>query len=261
MKVSELYQYLDVRIPRSLSCEWDNDGLMCCPDAEREVSRVLVVLDITEDVVDLAVREGFDVILSHHPLVFRPVNALNGETGVQRKLIKLIKNDIAAMSFHTRLDAVEGGVNDVLAKMFALGDIEPFGPDGEKMGRIGTNPAPLPLDSFARSVGNVLGAPAVLYSGNKKVRRVAVLGGNGDDFISAAIEAGADTLVSGRLGYHPMTDARECGINLIEAGHYYTERPVLSVLERMIKEADAEIETVIMDSNSISCCCNEHFEE
>lgn len=261
MKVSELYQYLDARIPRALSCEWDNDGLMCCSAPERRVKRVLLALDITEEVVEIALREGYDAIVSHHPLVFRPVKALNGETGTERKLIKLIKHDIAAMSFHTRLDAVEGGVNDVLAHMLALGDIEPFGPEGEKMGRVGTNPAPLPLNFFARSVGVVLGAPTVLYSGNKKVHRVAVLGGNGDDFIAAAIEAGADTLVSGRLGYHPMTDAKECGINLIEAGHYYTERPVLSALADMIKSADAEIETVIVDSNEISCCCNEFFEK
>jgi dinuclear metal center YbgI/SA1388 family protein len=261
MKVSELYQYLDERIPRSLSCEWDNDGLMCCPDADREVKRVLLALDITEDVVDAAVVGRYDVIVSHHPLVFRPVKALNGETGVQRKLIKLIQNNIAAMSFHTRLDAVDGGVNDILAKMLALDDIAPFGPEGEKMGRIGTIPAPLSLDIFAKYVGRILGTPAVLYSGAKTVRHVAVLGGNGDDFIDAAIEAGADTLVSGRLGYHPMTDAKECGINLIEAGHYYTERPVLSALSDMIGSADTAIETVIVDSNSISCCCNEHFEE
>lgn len=260
MKVSELYQYLDARIPRSLSCEWDNDGLMCCPDADREVKRVLLALDITEDVVDAAIAGRYDVIVSHHPLVFRPVKALNGETGTQRKLIKLIQNHIAAMSFHTRLDAVGGGVNDVLAKMLSLDGVESFGPEGEKMGRMGTVSVPLSLDAFAKCVGDVLGSPAVLYSGNKTVRRVAVLGGNGDDFIDAAIEVGADTLVSGRLGYHPMTDAKECGINLIEAGHYYTERPVLSALSNMIGNADAAIETVIVDSNTIFCCRNEHFE-
>ena len=251
MKALALYQYLDDRIPSSLSCEWDNDGLMCCSNPDREVRRVLLALDVTEDVVEMAVQGRYDAIVSHHPLVFRPVNALNGETGVQRKLIKLIKNDITAMSFHTRLDAVEGGVNDELAKILALDDVKPFGPEGEKMGRLGTNPAPLPLDCFAKCVGDVLGAPAVLYSGNKKVRRVAILGGNGDDFISAAIEAGADTLVSGRLGYHPMTDAKECGINLIEAGHYYTERPVLSVLAQMVKQADGAVEIVIAESNTI----------
>lgn len=257
MKALELYQYLDARIPSSLSCEWDNDGLMCCSAPDREVKKVLLALDITEEVVETAVREGCDAIVSHHPLVFRPVNALNGATGAQRKLIKLVKNDIAAMSFHTRLDAVEGGVNDELAKMLALGNVEPFGPEGERMGRIGTIQQPLSLDVFAKQIGNALGAPAVLYSGNKQVKRVAVLGGNGDDFISAAIAAGADTLVSGRLGYHPMTDAEENGINLVEAGHYYTERPVLSVLADMLHKADGAIETVVVESNKISCFQNE----
>ena len=251
MKVLELYQYLNALIPRSLSCEWDNDGLMCCSVPDREVKKVLLALDVTEDVAELAVKEGYDVILSHHPMVFRPVSALNGETGVQRKLIKLIKNDVSVMSFHTRLDAVEGGVNDELAKRLALDGVESFGPEGEKMGRVGTVRESLFLEAFAKHVGDVLGSPAVLYSGNKRVKRVAVLGGNGDDFISAAIAAGADTLVSGRLGYHPMTDACENGINLIEAGHYYTERPVLSVLAQMVKQADGAVEIVSAESNTI----------
>ncbi|MBQ7380915.1 MAG: Nif3-like dinuclear metal center hexameric protein, partial [Clostridia bacterium] len=74
--VSELYEKLDRAIPTSLSCEWDNDGLMCCPDPKRPVKRVLLALDITESIVDRAIDEGFDVILSHHPLVFRPIPSL-----------------------------------------------------------------------------------------------------------------------------------------------------------------------------------------
>ena len=251
MKVSELYAFLNQRIPKSLSCEWDNDGLMCCPDPERRVRRVLVVLDITEDLVDVAVKERCDVILSHHPLVFRPIKALTTDAGAPRKLMKLVKNGIAAMSFHTRLDAVRGGVNDVLAGLLGLQNVEDFGPEGEKMGRIGTIAAPCDIDEFAAHVKEVLGAPAILVSGEGKVSRVAVLGGNGDDFIDAALAAGADTFVSGRLGYHPMTDAPEVGIKLIEAGHYFTEQPVLSVLESLVKQADSDVEVLRMGSNVI----------
>lgn len=253
MTVSELYRFLEQRVPKSLSCEWDNDGLMCCPDPEREVRRVLLVLDITEDMTEVAIKEHCDVIVSHHPLVFRPVKALTTEAGVPRKLIKLVKNGIAAMSFHTRLDAVRGGVNDVLAELLGLQGVESFGPEGEAMGRVGTVASPCDVDEFAARVKKILNAPAVLVSGKGRVSRVAVLGGNGDDFIGAAIAAGADTFVSGRLGYHPMTDAPEAGIKLIEAGHYFTERPVLSVLSSMIEEADGNIETVMRESNPIRC--------
>lgn len=251
MTVSELYAFLNARIPSALRCEWDNDGLMCCSDPHREVRRVLLTLDITEAATERAVRERCDVILSHHPLVFRPVKALTADAGVPRKLMALVKNDIAAMSFHTRLDAVFGGVNDVLAGLLDLQNVECFGPEGEQMGRIGTLRVPLELDRFAACVKTVLGAPTVLVSGEGTVSRVAVLGGNGDDLIGAAIAAGADTFVSGRLGYHPMTDAPEMGINLIEAGHYFTERPVLSALSSFVKEADETIEILFAESNVI----------
>ena len=251
MTVSELYRFLEDKMPRGLSCEWDNDGLMCCPDPAREVKKVLFALDITEAVVEMAIEKGCDVILSHHPLVFRPVKALTTEGGVSRKLIRLVQNGISAMSFHTRLDAVCGGVNDVLAATLGLENVSAFGPEGEQMGRIGSLLAPLSLEMFAERVKKTLGAPFVLVSGAGQVSRVAVLGGEGDDFIGAAEAAGADVLVSGRLGYHPMTDAPEGGIALIEAGHYYTERPVLSALAEMVKEADGTLEMEFAESGNI----------
>lgn len=251
MTVSQLYQFLEAKISRSLSCEWDNDGLMCCPDPTREVRRVLLALDITEAIVDIAVEKDCDVILSHHPLVFHPVKALTPDDGVSRKLIRLVQNGICAMSFHTRLDAVEGGVNDALAAALGLQNVCAFGPEGEKMGRVGTLAAPKSLDDFAEQVKTALEAPFVLVSGTGEVSRVAVLGGEGDDFIGEAVACGADVLVSGRLGYHPMTDAPECGIALIEAGHYYTERPVLSALAEMVRAADGGVETIFAESGNI----------
>ena len=251
MKVSQLYEFLNERIPRALSCEWDNDGLACCPDPEKQVCRVLLALDITREVVDKAVDEGYDVILAHHPLIFRPIKALTTDLAVPGKLIRLVENKISAMAFPTRLDAVDGGVNDVLAQRLGLSEIEKFGPEGEMMGRVGRLPASMSLEDFAAQVKCTLGAPFVLANGDRTVSRVAVVGGNGDDFIGAAIAAGADTYVSGRLGYHPMTDARESGINLVEAGHFYTEAPVLAYLESLIQSLDNTIETTVFDSNRI----------
>ena len=119
------------------------------------------------------------------------------------------------------------------------------------MGRVGSIKEPMALDCFAELVKRTLGAPFVLVNGTRMVSKVAVLGGNGDDFIGAAMAAGADTYISGRLGYHPMVDAPESGINLIEAGHYFTEAPVLRYLESLVKEADGGIETTVVDSNRI----------
>ena len=238
--VAELYRHLDSAIPASLSCEWDNDGLMCCPNPQRPVKKVLLTLDITEKVIEQAIQQNFDTVVSHHPLIFRPISALNPEKAIPRKLIKLVGNNITAMSFHTRLDALSGGVNDALALCLGVKNAVPFGNRNEEMGRIG-DVEPCSLSDFAHHVKTALGAPFVLVAGNRPVKRVALLGGNGDAFVDAAKAAGADTYVSGRLGYHQMTDAAENDINLIEAGHFYTENIVLPRLAERIVQADGDI--------------------
>lgn len=252
MTVNELYEKLSLRIPASLSCEWDNDGLMCCADGTEEVKRVLIALDVTADVVDTAVRGGFDLIISHHPLIFKGLKAVNEENYVAAKTVRLIKNGISVMSFHTRLDAVEGGVNDVLASRLGLTDVSVMPNGDETIGRVGELPAEMSISAFAEWVADILGAPAVRYADSgRSVKRVAVLGGEGGDDIGAAINAGADTFVSGRLGYHNMVDAPEMGINLIEAGHFYTEAPVCEALAAMVKEIDRKIETEISLAHGI----------
>ena len=243
MKVIELYRYLDEHIPSSLSCEWDNDGLMCCPERNAEVNRVLITLDITSDAIKEAKRVGAEVILSHHPLIFKGVKSLNESSVVSSRAIELIKNGIAAFSFHTRLDAVDGGVNDVLALTLGIQNAEPFGADG--IGRIGTLECETDLGSFAELVKVRLGAPSVTYAdAGKKAFKVAVLGGSGGDDIAAAKAVGADTYVSGTLSYHDMADAPDGDMNLIEAGHFHTEQPVCEALAELVRSADNKIETI-----------------
>ena len=250
MTVKQLYEILDSKIPSSLSCDWDNDGLMLCPEPQRQVRRVLLALDTTAEVADAAIEGGFDLIITHHPFIFKGLKAINDENYVSEKAIKLIRAGVSVFSFHTRLDALEGGVNDVLALEIGLENIESFGDEG--IGRIGDLFEPESPSEFAYRVKEWLDAPYVnLADCGKECRRVAVLGGSGGDDIRAAITAGADTFVSGELKYHDMTDAPEMGINLIEAGHFYTEDPVLAVLERMVHQADDTLVCDIMYSNRI----------
>ena len=250
MTVMELYRYLDKRIPSCLSCEWDNDGRMCCSEPQREVRRTLVALDVTREVVDAAIAGGYDVIVSHHPFIFKGLKEINDESFVASKAMKLIKSGVGVFSFHTRLDAKEGGVNDVLARLIGLLDVRPFGVEG--IGRIGTLDAEIGAYAFAKRVRDALGCEGVFVSdAHRPCRRVAVLGGGGDDDITAAIAAGADTYVSGELKYHSLTDAPDIGVNLIEAGHFYTEAPVCAVLADMIREADGSIECDVFNSNRI----------
>lgn len=250
MKVNELYRYLDTAIPSSLSCEWDNDGLMCCPDGNKEIRKVLVALDVTADVIDEAISGGYDVIISHHPFIFSGIKALNDGDFIARKVIKVMNAGIAVMSFHTRLDAVSGGVNDKLVELLGLENAVSFGEGDEQIGRIGELRDSISAELFAKKVKEALGTPAVLYADSKKaVKRVAVIGGDGGDFVGAAMKAGADTYLSGRLKYHHMTDAPDLGINLLEAGHFYTEDPVCKVLCEML--AKVSVEAVPYFSNRI----------
>lgn len=247
MTVGELYAALERRIPRALSCDWDNDGLMCCPDSDAHVGKVLVALDVTSDTVQRAIDGGYHVIVSHHPLIFRPLRAMELGNHVAGRVIDLVRAGISVMSFHTRLDAVEGGVNDTLADLLGLRDVTPF---GEGIGRVGTLNNALTLCEFAEKVKSVTGAPAVISADAElAVRRVALLGGSGSDDVPAAIAAGADTYLTGELAYHWLADAKEAGINLLAAGHFYTENPVCGTLRRMLKETDPTLTVDLFDSN------------
>lgn len=250
MRITELYDILNKKIPRELSCPWDNDGLMCCPDGDREVKNVLITLDVTGDCIKYAKENGYDLIISHHPFIFKGLRAINGDSHTALGAMELIKGDISVMSFHTRLDAVEGGVNDTLCSILGLSKIIPFGE--EEIGRIGELPEKMSLSEFSQKVKDILGAPALLVAdGKREVKHVAVLGGEGGDDIAAARAMEVDTYLSGRLGYHNMTDAPEKRINLIEAGHFYTEFPVCFTLEKMLKEIDPNIRGEIYFSNRI----------
>lgn len=247
MTVYELYKQLCELIPPSLSCDWDNDGDMCMPIPEREVRRVLIALDITGEVVKTAIEGDYDLILSHHPLLFHGLKHLVAGEMTAHKCIELCRAGISAFSFHTRLDAVEGGVNDVLATLLDMEDAIPFGNDS--IGRIGNLKCEMTAEKFAGLVARRLDAPAVTLSdAGKTVRRVAVLGGSGGDFMREALSVGADTYVTGDAGFHHIVDAPQLGINLIVAGHHHTEHPICAHLSDMIRDLVPEAEITVVNS-------------
>ena len=222
MTVQEIYDKLSDKIPEELREPWDNDGLMCASDDSKEVKRALVTLDVTEDVVDYAVANNFDLILSHHPLIFRPLKSVTEDSHVARKVITLIKHDVAVISLHTRA------------------------------GRIGTLDEELTTEDFSYLLKGLLSCDGVRISDALiPVQRVAVVGGDGKGFVEEALRLGADTYVSGRIGYNVMAEANEMGINLIEAGHFFTEQPVTSYFQSLLMRMDSEMYVEILDSNVI----------
>ena len=249
MTVRELYAFFEEKIPRALSCDWDNDGLMVCPDDTKDVHRVLVALDITAAVAEHAIKEGYDLVVSHHPLIFHPLKAVAPGEATVNKVIRLLTAGVSAMSFHTRLDAVAGGVNDVLANAVGLCNVVPFGKNGEEMGRIGDLEAPMSLRDFAALVKSATGAKQVQISdAGRLVSRVAVLGGGGAGESGAAAAAGADTYLTGDLRHDQLTEAPERGMNLVQGGHFFTENLVCDRIRELLHEADETIEVDIINS-------------
>lgn len=252
MTVNELNLYLNEKIPRSLSCDWDNDGLMCCSDGERNISKVLFCMDVTTDAIDHAIKNGFDVIISHHPLIFKGIKSVSGDFGIPSRIIKLIKSGVSVMSFHTRFDAVDGGVNDALAEAFGLADVEKIACDGIEFMRVGNLPQKMSLEDFVHFAKERLNCEHIRYAVNyDTVHRLALVGGSGGDYIREAVLAGADTYLTGEIGYHRLTDCKDSQINLIEAGHYFTENISLKNLSSFVLEADPTIHCEFYESNLI----------
>ena len=257
--VQQVEQKLFDWAPRHLAESWDNVGHLV-GDPDREVRRILVSLDITEQVVQEAVDGGFELIVSHHPVMnctWHPVQTLRTDDRQGRILTKLAENRISAICMHTNLDAADGGVNDVLAEKLGLQGLSPL--TEEKIGRIGTLKCEMPLVEFTRFVIESLGCNGLRYTDcGKPVHRVAVGGGACGDYIPQAIAAGCDTFVTSDLRYHDFLDTTE--LHLIDAGHFPTEdvicEPLVTYLQRAFPTAIV-MKTAAHDCETIQYCIKE----
>lgn len=239
MTVEQLAIKLDEIFPRELGEEWDNDGKMIITNPDSEVTRVLCALDCTSEAIDAARAWACNVIVTHHPLVFKPLGSVSYEDSVGKRVIKCIKNGISVLSYHTRLDVMEGGVNDKLAAILGMENVESFIP----YGRIGDVEDPdfaghaLTFHDFLGLVAKRLSIDPseIAYVRSKdSVKRVAVVSGCGKDEIRAAVNAGADTFVTGEVMHSHLIDCKELGLNLICATHYGTERIILPFIAEKI---------------------------
>lgn len=244
MKTTLLYSGLCGFLPESDRCEWDNDGLSVLPYPEHETKKILLALDVTNDACEYAEKHGFDTIITHHPLNFRPFTSLGTGTPADIKAARLVRCSIAAMAFHTRLDRAEGGVNSIMAATLGLCEPIRFGPEGEEIGLTGRI-IPRGFDTFCLDIAHIYGNKHFFaVDAGKKVSKVALCGGAAGDMITPALHAGADALVCGELKYHETLDALDSGLSVVCAGHYETEFPALSYFEKVLP-ALGEFETEI----------------
>ena len=252
--VSDILTYIETLAPRSMKMDWDNVGLNV-GYLNKEVTKVLVALDPFAHVCQEARDFGADLLVTHHVLIFRP-GFVTDATAQGRNTLFLIENGIAHINAHTNLDLAPGGVNDVLAKTLGLSNIQviaPMGVDtqGREWGLLRSGEvAAQTLPEFLAVVKEKLGCDGLRYSdAGKIVRKVAVGGGSCCDEMQQALDAGCDTLVTGDVKYNDFWDAYDLGLNLIDAGHFYTENPVVSYLASQIAAQFPEITVKISETH------------
>ena len=254
--VADILAYIETLAPAYMKESWDNVGLLC-GSKNTPVTKILVALDPFEGVCREAADFGAELIVTHHPLIFQAPKSITDETSVGRAIMQLCAHGISAINAHTNLDCAPGGVNDVLAATLGLENVEVLSPAG-------TNEDGLPygllrcgtvreqtMEAFLPHVKASLHCQGLRYvNSGKPVRRVAVGGGSCAGAMLDALRAGCDTFVTADVKYNQFWDARDLGLNLIDAGHFATENPVVSVLAAKIAAAFPEISVKISEKHS-----------
>lgn len=237
--------------------EWDAPGLVT-GNEEHRVSRVLLTVDVTSEIVTEAIDGEFDLVLAHHPYLLRGINSLDESAAKGATLSNAIRSSVAIYAAHTNADIVANGVSAVMAEAFGIHNAKPLIAGTEASvghGRIGDLSAAIKLGDFARLIAKVLPSTAtgVRVAGHfdQEIQRVAVCGGAGDSFISAAVEAGADVYVTSDLRHHPVQDAREQALisggtpALIDVAHWSSEWLWLEVAAEQLAKLFPNVQFVV----------------
>lgn len=259
--LSDLIAWSERQWPVAGAESWDAPGLVCgAPD--HKVSRVLLTVDVTHDVVTEAVDGGFDLIIAHHPFLMRPVTTVAENTAKGAVISKAIRHGVAIYAAHTNADIVVEGVSDSLAKALGLQELSALSPAGLSVGhgRIGFLPEPQSLGDFARRVAKVLPSTAegvkVAGSFDSVIKKVALCAGAGDSFIADAIASEADVYLTSDLRHHAAQDAREAAQAqsgtpaLINVSHWAAEWVWLETASAQLSRDFSDIQFVVSHINT-----------
>ena len=245
--VHDILTYIHRLAPPHMMEDWDNGGLLL-GRKEKLVTKILVALDPFDAVCREAAQWGAELIVTHHPLIFHPIKSFTGDNPLGDSILFLAEHGISAINAHTNLDCAPDGVNDALARTLGLSDIQVVSPSGTddsgrpwgliRSGIVETQS----LESFLTVVKETLGCQCLRYvDGGKPVHRVAVGGGACASELETVYAAQCDTFVTADVKYNQFWDARDLGINLIDAGHFHTENPVCRVLAEKLQAAFPDI--------------------
>ena len=262
INVSDVIGIMENIAPLSLAESWDNCGLQV-GNPKGTVKRVRVALDPLPAVIDQAVKDGVDLLITHHPLIFSPMKSVDFSSKIGSIISQCALNDMALFSAHTNLDIAWGGLNDLLAGMLGIKSSVPLlegqgcsscPSENQGLGRVGELVEETTLKALAEMVKLKLSAPFVRITGDPEmqVSRVALCTGSGGSLMKEFLNSGAQVYISGDLKYHDARDAEDAGLGLVDAGHFFTEHIVVenlrSRLDRTLKECGHD---VVVDASGL----------
>ena len=250
MKCSELIELLETYVPAGYAMDWDNVGLLA-GRRDKKIKKIMVALDADNGVVEEAVSQNADFLLTHHPLIFSPLKSITDDAGTPSKLLTLLENGICCYAMHTNFDVVHMGriVCEALG-LKSLGPVEltctengvPMG-----IGTVSELDRPASAESFAETVKKTfhIGHVLMFGDGTRQIRRIAIVPGSGRHMEKEASSAGADLFLTGDIGHHEGLDAMDLGITVIDAGHHGLEKIFVDFMGQYLKEHVPECEIIL----------------
>lgn len=244
VRIKDILSILNTEAPFSLAESWDNVGLLV-GNPEQKVTAVLAGLDPTNSLLDEAMALGANTIVTHHPVIFKPLPMINTADPSGKLLETALSNQISIISYHTNFDSAQDGVSDILARQLGLKTLVPldpgsgYEPANTGLGRIGTYSTPLTSSNFLTRIYEVLGLKCVQIAGKlpQEITTVAVCGGSGSDLAPLAHKRGADLYLSAEIKHNIAIWAVENDFCVIDGTHYATEKPAVGLLVEKLKKA------------------------
>jgi len=244
-KINDIVAFLEERYPLSLQLSFDNAGFLV-GDRNVMAEKVMLALDVTSDVIEEAERAGAQLIISHHPVIWDAMKQMCPEDPQQKRIMELIRRNIAVLSLHTNLDIAENGVNDVLIGLLGASNDGPL--DAENCGRVGKLESQKTMSEFLNLCKKRLQTNGLrYYDAGRSVEKIAVMGGSGGSAIMDAYLKGCDTYVTADLKYDHFLLAKEIGINLIDGDHFCTENPVIPYLCEVLTQRFNDVQFIVSE--------------
>lgn len=235
INLSEIISFMEKAFPLSYAEDFDNVGLLC-GRRNRSVSKVLICLDCTSQVVKEAVKTKCDLIISHHPVIFEPIKSVSDESALGKILVNAIENNISIYSAHTNLDSAKGGLTEYIAELLGL---EIIGNMEGNLGRLLSAPDNFTAKDLIEKLKSALGIEHIYTTlkENKPVKKIALCNGGGADLIESAVLSGADVYISGDLKHHNILAVNESdSLDYIELRHYDSEAPMKNLVCDLLKK-------------------------